>query len=197
MTKKLKDVADIYFGPQEKGSAKGTIKYLLASHFDKYFQPTKFQESFVNESEQLERYILQPNDVIVAGKGHRLFAWAYNPDFGQAIPSSLFYIVKIKKPDILLGEYLAGFLNSEKMNHKLTTLGAGTSIPSVQKSELAGLNIPIPPIANQKRIIELSKLMDEDVELATELLEKKKKMKRSVLDKVINQMIDEIKQDDK
>lgn len=191
MIRKLKDIAEIYFGPQEKGSVKGTIKYLLAGHFDKYFQPTKFQESFVNEREELQRYILQPNDVIVAGKGHRLFAWAYTPDFGTAIPSSLFYIVKIRKPDILLGEYLASFLNSEKMKHKLNTLGAGTSIPSVQKGELAGLKIPIPAMAEQQRIVELSKLMDKDVELAEELLEKKKKMKMSVLNKVINQMIDD------
>jgi restriction endonuclease S subunit len=189
MKKRLEDIADIYFGPQEKGSVKGSIKYLLASHFDKYFQPTKFQDSFVKEKKELQRYILQPNDVIVAGKGHRLFAWAYNPDFGPAIPSSLFYIVKIKNPDILLGEYLANFLNTEKMNHKLTTLGAGTSIPSVQKSELAGLNVPIPPIAVQQRIVELSRLMDEDVELASVLLEKKKKMKMSVLNSVINQTI--------
>ena len=166
-------------------------KYLLASHFDAFFQPSKFKDSFVDDKEELKRYLLQPNDVIVAGKGHRLFAWAYTDDFGAAVPSSLFYIVKINQPDILLGEYLANYLNSEKMKHKLTALGAGTSIPSIQKNALAGLTIPVPSIEEQQRIIELSKLMDKDVELAEQLLEKKKEMKKGILNKVINQIIDD------
>lgn len=189
MKRLLNDIAKIYYGPYEKTETKGSIKYLVSSHFDEYFEPSLFKESYVDAVKDAKKYILRPNDIIVTGKGQRIFAWAYKEEYGEVIPSSLFYIIKINDSSKLIGEYLATVLNSQKVKHKLKSLSGGTSIPSIQKKELGQLNIHIPSIEKQMQIIDMSKLLDKDVELATKLLEKKKALKTGILNKLINQKI--------
>lgn len=186
MKYKLADIAEIYYGPHEKTKIKGCIKYLVSSHFDEFLEPSLFKESFVNTVKDADKYLLQPNDVIVTGKGQRLFAWAYKPEFGEVIPSSLFYIIKINEPDKIIGEYLAYLLNSEKMNYSLKALSAGTSIPSIQKNELGQLKVIIPTLEEQRIIVKLASLLDKDVELASKLLEKKRAFRKGLLNRVIN-----------
>lgn len=183
---KLKEIADIYYGPQEKSLFKGSIKYITSSHFDDLFQPSKFKESYIDSCKDEEKYLLKPNDLIITGKGHRLFAWAYNPIYGDIVPSSIFYIIKIKDSNIVKGEYLADAINTEKINFKLKSIGAGTSIPSIQKNELAQLEFNIPSLEEQDKIIKLARLLDKDIELYSQILEKKKALKKSILNIVIN-----------
>lgn len=182
----LGEIAQIYYGPYEKAETKGCIKYFVSSHFDEFFEPSLFKESFVDTLKDTEKYLLQPNDVIVTGKGQRIFAWAYKEEYGEVIPSSLFYILRINDSEKIIGEYLANALNSEKINHKLKSVSGGTSIPSIQKRELEQLSINIPSIERQKQIIELSKLLVMDIELATQLLEKKRALKSGILNMIIN-----------
>jgi restriction endonuclease S subunit len=187
--KRLKEITDIYYGPHHKSLYEGNIKYFTASHFNDLFQPSNFKDSYINECSDDDKYMLKPNDVIVTGKGHKLFAWAYNPKYGKVVPSSLFYILRIKS-NIIKGEYLADVLNTAKFNQQLKAISAGTSMPSIQKGELSQLEIMIPPLKKQEEIINLARLMDEDVKLASLILEQKKNLNKSILNKVINEKID-------
>jgi len=185
---KLGKIADIQFGPYEKGTEAGGIKYLLAGHFDDLLQPNLFEKSFIDSNEKTERFLLKPNDVILAGKGLRTFAWAYNSDYGECVPSSLFYTLKTDSK-VILGAYLACLLNSEQMQYKLKLIGSGATITSIPKKELAELKLNIPPIAEQQKIVEAANLLDREIELTQQLLQKKQTLKRGVL----NEMIKKIK----
>tara|TARA_R110002050_G_scaffold254173_1_gene392655 strand:- start:18969 stop:19547 length:579 start_codon:yes stop_codon:yes gene_type:complete len=182
----LADIAHIYYGPYEKAEIKGSIKYFVSSHFDDFFEPTLFKDSFVDSLNEAEKYLLKPNDIIVTGKGQRIFAWAYKPEYGKVIPSSLFYIIKIIDSNQVIGDYLANWLNSEKINYQLKALSGGTSIPSIQKKELEQMKVNIPPIKKQQQIVGLSRLLDRDVQLANHLLETKKAFKTGLLNKIMN-----------
>ncbi|TKG95181.1 restriction endonuclease subunit S [Puteibacter caeruleilacunae] len=186
---KLGEIAKIYYGPHRTAVMAGTIKYLVSSDFDDSFQPTFFKESYLEDDGTLDkdRYILEENDVIVTGKGKRLFAWAYNSKFGEVVPSSLFYIIKLQNS--VVGEYIAHYLNSSRVNHKLKALGAGTSIPSIQKHELAQLEIVIPTLEKQHQIVEIARLMNKDVELAEQLVENKKTLRQGLLNDIINEQV--------
>jgi len=187
MQYQLNDIAKIFYGPFEKTKATGTIKYLVSSHFDESLEPTLFSESFVDAIKDTNKYLLRPNDIIITGKGQRIFAWAYKEAYGEVIPSSLFYIVRINDPTQLIGEYLAYVLNSQKINYKLKALSGGTSIPSIQKKELGQLSVNFPSIGKQQEIIAMCKLLDKDVALATKLLEKKKALKTGLLNMIMNE----------
>lgn len=191
MNKPLEDIAHLYYGPYEKTTIRGAVKYLVSSHFDSNLEPTLFSGSFIDNENTNERYLLRNNDVIITGKGQRFFAWAYKSEYGQVVPSSLFFIVKILDPNLLLGEYLACYLNSPRVAHKIKTLAGGTSIPSIQKTELLQIEILIPPIEQQKKIVEFENLLNKDIELTTRLLDRKLTIKATLLDKVINEKMQE------
>jgi len=188
MVKKLKDIADIQFGLYEKGQRQGSIKYLLSSHFNSSYQPLKFKESFIEVSDKSSKFLLKPNDVILSGKGHRIFAWAYHSSFGAAIPSSLFYTLKLDS-NLILGEYLAYYLNSEKIQSKLKNIGAGATITSIPKRELEQIKIFIPSLKEQAKIVELARLLDKNIDLSKNIIEKKKILKRGLINKMITNQL--------
>ena len=185
MVRKLKEIADIQFGLYVKGQSKGTIKSLLSSHFNNSFQPTKFEESYIELNEKSERFLLKPNDVILAGKGHRIFAWAYDASFGTTIPSSLFYMIQTN-PDEIIGDYLAYYLNSGNINPRLKQIGAGSQITSIPKKELEQFEIVIPSIEKQMKIVAMAKLLEKNIELSKEIIEKKKTLKSGLINKMIS-----------
>lgn len=188
MIRKLGNIAEIQFGSYDKPEKKGAVKYLHAGHFDKLFKPTRFEESFIEFDGKNDKFLLQPNDVILAGKGHRTFAWAYNPDFGKAIPSSLFYIIRINASEVL-GAYLAHYLNSEKVQYNLKLIGAGATITSIPKKELEEISVVIPTLEEQKKIVDFIGLLDEDLRLTQDLLKKRTALKKGFINKIISNQI--------
>lgn len=188
MVQKLGNIAEIQFGSYDKPQEEGSVKYLHAGHFDKLLKPTKFEESFVELDGKNDKFLLQPNDVVLAGKGYRTFAWAYDVDFGQAIPSSLFYIIRTNSSEVL-GAYLAHYLNTEKSQYKLKLIGAGATITSIPKKELAQLNIVLPSIDEQRKIVDFIDLLDEDLKLTQDLLNKRTALKKGLINRLINNEI--------
>ena len=184
MIQKLGDIAEIQFGIYDKPQEKGEVKYLQASHFDDLLSPTKFEKSFVDIDGKNDKFLLQPNDVILAGKGQRIFAWAYDPAFGQIMPSSLFYIIRTDSSKVL-GPYLAQYLNSEKIQFNLKLIGAGATITSIPKKELEEIDIIIPSLEEQQKIIDIVKLLDEDLRLTQELLTKRTALKKGLISNLI------------
>ena len=186
MEHRLGEIAQVYYGPHEKADTEGKIKYFVSSHFDSFFEPSIFKDSYVDIIKDTDKYLLRPNDLIITGKGQRLFAWAYKEKYGEVVPSSLFYIVKLQDKSKVLGEYLAIVLNSEQMSHTLKAISGGTSIPSIKKKELEQLQLFIPSIEKQRQVIKLSNLLDQDIELAMKLTEKKTTLKKGLLNRIIN-----------
>lgn len=188
MVQKLGNIAEIQFGSYDKPKEKGNIKYLHAGHFDKLFSPAKFEKSFIELDGKNDKFLLQPNDVILAGKGHRTFAWAYDTDFGQAIPSSLFFIIRVKASEVL-GAYLAQYLNSEKIQYNLKLIGAGATITSIPKKELEEITVVIPSMEEQRKFVEFIELLDEDLQLTQDLLKKRTALKKGLINKLISKQI--------
>jgi len=186
MQYKLSQIANINFGPYLKTDIKGDVKYLLSSHFDKINQPTLFKGSYILLDNLEEKYLLKENDLILTGKGNRTFAWAYKPENGLMIASSLFYVINVN-PKILLNEYLAYFLNSSKIHNKLIILGSGATIRSLPKNELYNLKIDIPSLEEQKKIIQIANTMKKDIELSNKILNKKIKLHKKIISTLTSQ----------
>jgi hypothetical protein len=181
---KIGDFVDIQFGPHLKTNVKGTIKYILAGHFDDDLNITNFKNSFVLSSAKTERFELRPNDVVLAGKGQRTFAWAYNESYGPMVPSSLFYLLRASD-NVLSGSYLAAVLNTERMQHKLGLIGAGATVNSIPKKELNQLEIQIPSLDDQRNFLKIHSLLDKDIALTNKLLQAKRNLKRGVVNELL------------
>ena len=188
MLQKLGNIAEIQFGSYDKPQEKGSVKYLHAGHFDKLYKPTKFEKSFIELDGKNDKFLLQPNDVILAGKGHRTFAWAYNEDLGQVIPYSLFFIIRTNSSEVL-GTYLAQYLNTEKLQYNLKLIGAGATITSIPKKELEEITVVIPSIKEQQRMVDFIDLLDEDLRLTQDLLKKRTALKKGLINRMMYNQI--------
>ncbi|WP_421808692.1 restriction endonuclease subunit S [Flagellimonas sp.] len=187
MKKRLGDIAEIRFGPYLKAQDSGQCKYLKASHFNKQAKLTKFEHSFVDFDGKSERELLRSNDLILAGKGQRNFAWAYEEDKGPCVASSLFFVITPYDKN-LDSAYLALYLNSERLQHKLRLISGGLTIPSISKKELENLVIDVPGIQEQKKFVHMAELLNDDVELTEKLLVKKRAMRKTILNKMIRNL---------
>ena len=180
--KKIENViGSIKYGPHLPTELGGTIKYLKGNHFDEDYQLSVFSESYLFPEEKLDKFFLTEQDVILAAKGFRNFAWSYDPQYGQCVASSLFYVLKVDT-DQILSQYLALCMNAPKFQHQLKLIGLGSNIPSIPKKELLRLTIDLPPLAVQQKTIELHQLMLKQMELEKKIMEKRKKMNQGLID---------------
>lgn len=177
--------SSIQYGPHLKADNKGDVKYYVSSHFDEESKPNLFKSSFLQSSDKVAKYLLKEGDILLTGKGNRLFAWAYTTDLGLVVPSSLFFVLRVKS-DIIKGEYLAEMLNSDKMQHQLHQIAAGASILSIPKGELMKLKISTPPISDQEKLCEAAKNLDQNIALTKKLLQQKQILKRGLINKYTN-----------
>ena len=169
------------YGPHLPTADTGPIKYLKATHFDEDNQLNAFTASYVSTEGKEDKFLLQESDIILAAKGFRHFAWTYDSSYGPCIASSLFYIMRIDTQKVL-SKYLTLCINAPKFQHKLKMIGLGASVPVIPKKELLRLKVEIPPLEQQQKIIRITNLIDQQIELEKQILEKRKILKTGLID---------------
>lgn len=173
---RIKDIGDFRYGYHTSKKSTGKIKYLTAKNFDdeSNFLP-KSVESFIDVTDKkiLNKFLLKPNDVIIAGKGYRIFSWAYDSSSGDCIPSSLFYKLSLN-PKIILSKFFQIQFNIEIKKILHNKYLEGTTIPVINSKDILDTHIKIPSLSKQKEIIDLWGIMSEQNNIYKSLSEKVK-----------------------
>src|SRR5690606_20301439 len=133
MRVRLGSFADVQLGKYDQPVETGNTAYLQVRHFDDEGQLQQPLDSFIMTEVVPDIPCLRHGDVLLTGKGYRLFAWAYDPAIGLAVASTAFFVV-IPSEKMVLARYLAIILNALSAKKWLSMLGAGYSIPSIRKS---------------------------------------------------------------
>lgn len=185
MKARLSDIAQLQFGFYTKPTDNGNAAYLLAKHFDDWGNQTIQVDAFIQIDQKNENHLLQDGDVLLVGKGMRNFAWTYNKSYGPAIASSIFFVIK---PDTskVLPDFLTTLFNMPQTQSHFQTLGAGSSIPSIRKSELEALPIILPSLELQQKVIAIKRLHEQDMDLSRKIIAEKQKVYHSVAKKIMN-----------
>lgn len=100
---------------------------------------------------------LRPGDVLFPNRGTRTTALAFRLDQPRTIVGAQFFILRVDKERVL-PEYLAWFLRSEEAGRYFESHRKGTYVQIIQRSALADLEIPLPSLEAQRRIVQVSKL---------------------------------------
>jgi hypothetical protein len=179
--KRLEKLAHIHFGLYQRTSAEVGLPYLQVSQFDASgrLRP-EAGEHYLPATEENEAARLKPGQLILAGKGLRHFAWLYRPELGPMVASSSFFVIE-PDPRRVLPEYLTVYLNMPRMKALYQTLGAGTNIPSIRKSELANVRILLPQLETQRQIVQLTRLHQQEISLMESLMAKKKALHHAAI----------------
>lgn len=104
------------------------------------------------ESSEAEKYLLIPNDILIARTGGTIGKSFIVPD---APVKSVFasYLIRVTPPRSMSARYLKTCLESPLYWTQLRAMSAGTGQPNVNGQALGRLEIPLPPLGEQKRIV--------------------------------------------
>ena len=185
MEVKLKEIANIQFGYYGQPSKKGTIPYLQAKHFNEFGQYISENDAFLEEDPKSMANLLQNEDILFAAKGFRFFATLYKEELGNEIASSIFFILRTDKTRIIPA-YLVSVLNLPKNLLHFQQSGAGSTIPSIRKNELADFTFNLIPLEQQQKVVVLQDLYFKDIQITETLIKQKQKLFQTTISKIIN-----------
>jgi len=115
---------------------------------------------------------LRPGDVLFPNRGTRTTALAFNGDQPKTIVGPQFFILRPDQQKVS-PEYLAWFLRSAEAVAHFESRRKGTYVQIIQRSDLAELEIPLPPLAKQRKIVQIADLALQERELTERLLKLK------------------------
>jgi restriction endonuclease S subunit len=144
--------------------------YLQGIHFNEYGDFDQEVKPLIKSSDKTDKHLLYKGDVLFAAKSLNNFAVVYDAHIGKAVASSSFIVVRVKSEyaNEVLPEYLAWYLTQDpqiRLFHKQL----GTTIPSISISKLNELEIDIPTLEQQSRIVQIQKLRNQEKQLLQKL----------------------------
>lgn len=162
----------------------------------KMLRITDIQDGKVNwetvpycECEDVKKYQLKQGDIVFARTGATLGkSFLITDDPKNCIFAS--YLIRLRTRKIVSSEFLYYFFQSLDYWNQITEQAVGGAQPNVNGTKLANLKILIPPLTEQKKIVErldaLSKKIRQMIELQKSQLKDFKKLEKSYLYEAFN-----------
>jgi len=127
-----------------------------------------------------EDLFLRQGDVLFPNRGTRTTALAYRLDLPRTLAGAQFFILR---PDVgrVLPEYLAWFLRTEEAARYFKGRRKGTYVKIIQRSDLAEMEMPLPPMNVQQKIVEAANLAVEERSLSERLTVRKWEFTKGML----------------
>ncbi len=182
MTEKLKNIATTTTGLYKKPEPFGDAFYLHGKHFDKwgYLKNDAVLSKDIRINNKTKKHLLQDKDILFIAKGDNNRACLYYTKYGQAIASSLFFVIRVDR-NVLIPEYLRWYINTPATQNRLEQFSKGSHIPSISKKSLRELEIYLPPLATQMRILEMDKLWRKERAITERIISEKESYYQQVL----------------
>jgi len=180
----IKEIATVRTGVYLKETPDGEAHYLQVKDFqNNALLLHTFPTLTIND--KVAKYLLSEGDLLFAAKGFANFCAVYRENWGTAVASSSFLVLKIKDKAKILPEYLSWYLNREDILFFFKNITAGNVMPSISKAMMENLEISIPSVAVQRKIVQLDELCREE----EALLEKIKIKRRELVQQTLIQII--------
>lgn len=189
MKKKITEITDIQLGYQFREKIEpvddGTIRVIQIRDFDDHRILHKEGLSRVKIDKPAEHYLINKGDVLFLSRGHRNWAASIIDDCEDTIAVSHFFVLKMRNASAI-PEYIAWYINQTPAQKYLHNIARrGTHIPIIPLSAFKGITVDLPDKETQKKIVELSNLMEKEKHLFDELQRKRSQLVNAISLKVI------------
>ena len=118
---------------------------------------------------------LQPGDILVRGRGPDLSAAVVNACLAGAFPTIELYVVRVD-PARVDPAYVVAYINQPLVQAELAQAAQGTGFVRLNRPTLASLAIPLPPLAEQRRIGSLARDAQREASILNEIAECKRQL---------------------
>ena len=185
MIEKLENIAAIQTGIFAKPINDGEVVYLQAKHFDETGNIISKLHPDLFYSNVSIKHLLLPGDVIFAAKGFKNFAAVYEAHNLPAVASTSFFVIRLQK-ETVLPEFLAWFMNHPDTQAFLKANAYGTAMASISKAFLMEMEIPIPSLQIQLKILKISDLRKREKYLIQQIETSKDQLINKQIIKALN-----------
>jgi len=188
---KLKDISNLRTGlvtARKKASAIDEETYSYRAVTLKSFNrngclSVKYLDNFTAKEEINENYLTQYNDILVRLREPNFAVLIDEDNINLLIPSLVATIRVVS--DSVDSKFLTYYLNSTVVKRALNSSITGTAINMIKTKELENLEIQIPSLEEQKKIVEFLDLTSKEINLLEELKNQKEKYYQEVFNNIL------------
>lgn len=141
-------------------------------------------ENFQSREELNLQYLTKKGDVVIRITIPYTAVYINEALEGCVIPSN-FAVIRLFDTELFLPEFIALYLNSDKLKREFNRASIGTAIPMIKASQLKELNIRKYSKTVQERLIKVNKLHIKEKKLLMALLEEKDLLNKAVIDNIL------------
>ncbi len=159
----IKNLIDIHLGHPFRGKIKESPGLdTLVIQFKNVDPEYGVDWSDVTSSEVKGRFEpkwLEEKDLLFPNKGSTFFSALVKgiPKGKKVVASPHFFVIRCTNKQLILPEYLNWYLNQAPAQAFYNQSASGTIVKSITKTRLLEMDIPLPPLVEQKTIAELYK----------------------------------------
>ena len=188
---RLKDISNLRTGlvtARKKASAVDEETYSYKAVTLKSFNrngclSVKYLDDFIAKEQINKNYLTQQNDILVRLREPNFVVLIDEDNIDLLIPS-LVATIRVDS-DSVDSKFLTYYLNSTTVKRALNSSITGTAINMIKTKELEDLQIQLPSLEEQKKIVEFLDLTNKEIDLLDELKKEKEKYYSEVFNNIL------------
>ena len=186
---KLSDIVELKNGLNYTKSSTGeVIRIVGVKDFQNYFSPKIDElESVQIDGKLSTDYQLKNDDILVVrsnGSKNLVGRCIIIAGLDEQITSFSGFTIRVRvKSENVLPVFLCYLLRSELVRTKMMTDSKGSNIQSISQDALLRLKLPVPPLAEQQKIVAQITALEEKITAAKHTMTECPQKKQAVLDK--------------
>ena len=127
-----------------------------------------------------ERHFIRQNDLLFSAKGANNFAVQVEQLPVDTVAAANFLVIRVRS-DKVLPAYLAWYINQSPAQLFLQARSRGSYIPAISKMALSDLDIPLPSLALQRKIVSIQSLADREKVLLDQIQRRRERLMQAIL----------------
>ena len=143
-------------------------------------------DAFISKEKIKETYLTQVDDVLIRLREPNIAINITEENSGLVIPSFVASI-RVDKTKVD-NKFLTYYLNSTTAKRALNSSITGTAINMIKTKELENLDIQLPSLQEQKKIVEFLDLTSKEINLLEELKNQKEKYYKEVFNNILKKV---------
>lgn len=128
-----------------------------------------------------DHHLAKKGDLVFRSRGQITTAAVLNKDPGKAVVAAPLLRIRITKTDKVLPDYLNWYISQRDAQIFLTSRAKGTVQKMISKQTIEDLEIALPSLEKQKKIVELNTLSEREQTLLQTLANKREQYISTVL----------------
>ncbi|MEA2028242.1 MAG: restriction endonuclease subunit S [Campylobacterota bacterium] len=139
-------------------------------------------DEFIAKEEISSHFITSQGDILVRLREPNIAVHIDEKSSGVIVPA----LMAIIKPNQNINSiYLTHFINSHEVQKRLRREIKGTTIPMIKAQDLSKLEVTLPTMQTQEKIVSILNLANREIELLGQLQNLKTQLKNELLDSLL------------